>query len=326
MPISFVHPFLIEIYASVSVGWFANLLQNLKVDLRALLANVPSHLCPKINTTSLNELERSDAWLAAYSSTLQVAAPPLTDRDSFVLRNVLLLRLIGPTFIASPVREPSVLDLRTARPDWPKDVLENVKPTPFLLGNFNVLHRTLLPCSALFLDLITGFREGFRLGYRGDRNTRWKRSDEPADPDLKIRTLNMLSKETQAGRMIGPLRDKKPTFLDFLVVSPIYLIPKKSNGEPIPDKFRLIHNLSWGKLTGTSVNDGIDKAEFEVKYIQFDEICDDVLSAGCGSRLWKSDMVDAFKIGCVHPDDIPLLGISFLGNLYLDTRLVFWRA
>jgi len=55
MPISFVHPFLIEIYASVSVGWFANLLQNLKVDLRALLANVPSHLCPKINTTSLNE-------------------------------------------------------------------------------------------------------------------------------------------------------------------------------------------------------------------------------------------------------------------------------
>ena len=140
---------------------------------------------------------------------------------------------------------------------------------------------------------------------------------------MKERILNILRKEINHGRMIGPLPDRKPSFLDFLVVSPIHLIPKRSNGVPIPDKYRMIHNLSWGHLFGTSVNDGINVSEFETVYIKFDEICEDARTAGVSSSGIKSDQVDAFRQVPVPEDDIPLLGISYMGNLYIDTRLVF---
>jgi len=140
---------------------------------------------------------------------------------------------------------------------------------------------------------------------------------------LKKRILDHLSKEVNCGRLIGPLPNYKPSFLDHLSVSPISLLEKRSMGMILPGKYRLIHDLSHGKIFSNSVNNFIDKDEFNSEYLKFVEFCETVRSAGIAAEIWKNDQTDAFRIAPIHPDDIPLLAFSFMGNLYLESRLVF---
>jgi hypothetical protein len=95
-------------------------------------------------------------------------------------------------------------------------------------------------------------------------------------------------------------------------------------GQPVvPTKWRMIHNGSRGKNTGTSVNCGISAEDATVHYVTFDDVLDDIRKAGKCSTVFKSDIKEAFKHLSVHPDDIPLQGIFVGEHLYLETRLVF---
>ena len=313
---------LSEFRAAVVDGWLPKLCVNLEISLNNIYEVVATSFPCSTNTEGKSKLEQLRYWTAAYPNTLVHSLTPLTSRDKLVLINIVMLRMGNAYLKLNPKLEPAVLDLKTVVPDW-ADALENVQPSPFKLGNFVAIHKTFFRDTAKFSDVVDGFQFGFKLGYHGTRNERWGRSPEPEDPDMKTRVLSILRKEIEYGRMIGPLRDRKPTFLDFLVVSPVHLIPKRSNGVPIPDKYRCIHNLSWGRIYNTSVNNGIDVSEFETVYIKFDEICEDARTAGVGSTGIKSDQVDAFRQIPIAAEDIPLLGISFMGNLYIDTRLVF---
>lgn len=69
-----------------------------------------------------------------------------------------------------------------------------------------------------------------------------------------------LGKEVSLGRMAGPFKELP---LPDLVVSPLGVVPKKK-----PNKFRLIHHLSFPK--GGSVNDAIAPEECAVMYTSFD--------------------------------------------------------
>lgn len=313
---------LSEFRAAIVDGWLPRLCENLEIELNDIYEVVASSFQCLTNTQDKSTREQLQDWAAAYPNSLVHSLTTLTSRDKLVLINVTMLRMGNVYLKANPKLEPAVLDLKTVAPQW-SEVLDNVQPSPFKLGNFAAFHKTFFADTEKFKEVVKGFQLGFRLGYHGVRNERWGRSPEPEDPDMKERILNILRKEINHGRVIGPLPDQKPSFLDFLVVSPIHLIPKRSNGVPIPDKYRLIHNLSWGRLFRTSVNDGIDVSEFETVYIKFDEICEDARTAGVGSSGIKSDQVDAFRQVPVAEEDIPLLGISYMGNLYVDTRLVF---
>ena len=94
-------------------------------------------------------------------------------------------------------------------------------------------------------------------------------------------------------------------------------------GVIIPNKWRLIFNLSFGKLWGLSVNDGIDKLVFSFNFITFKRVCKLARKVGLYGLMWKTDLLDAFRFVPMHPDDIALLGFSFNEELFFETCLPF---
>ena len=99
--------------------------------------------------------------------------------------------------------------------------------------------------------IVTGLREGFRIGYnyqahkckRSEDNMR-SAKDHPQVVDSYIR------KECEAGRLLGPF---DPDLFPAVQISRFRVIPKSE-----PDSWRLILDLSYPE--GRSVNDGISPA------------------------------------------------------------------
>ena len=102
----------------------------------------------------------------------------------------------------------------------------------------------------------------------------------------------------------------------FIHTSNLGAIPKKH-----PDKWRLFLDLSHP--VQHSVNDGIDKPTFSLTYMRVDEVLHKVLSLGRGRQLAKINIERAFQIFPVHPHDQHLLGLSWKGNMFIDTVLPF---
>jgi hypothetical protein len=204
--------------------------------------------------------------------------------------------------------------------------LHNIQPSPVKLGNLTLLLKA-FELQTEFDDIIQGFQHGFRLGHTGPRTTILKNSRIPPITLAKEKLEEYISREIGIGRLIGPLsRGDALSILRFLHTSPVSLIPKKSMGLPIENKFRMIHNASWGKLHGNSVNDGIPEEHTKCEYVTIKSVILDVIEEGAGCTLWKTDIVEAFKLIPMHPDDIPLLGFEIGAKedrVHLETRLVF---
>ena len=94
-------------------------------------------------------------------------------------------------------------------------------------------------------------------------------------------------------------------------------IPKKSQ----PGKWRLIVDLS--APDGASVNDGIVPSLCSLLNTSVDDATAEVLQLGKGALLAKLDIQHAYRIVPVHPDDRHLLGMSWKGEIYVDTTLPF---
>lgn len=123
--------------------------------------------------------------------------------------------------------------------------------------------------------------------------------------DSKIR------KELELNRIAGPY--PTPPFPNFHV-SPIGLVPKKE-----PNKFRLIHDLSFPK-DGDSVNSCIPRHYTAVSYQSLDTVINIVTSLGAGCLIAKADVQSAFRILPSHPRDYPLLGFKWRDMFYYDKR------
>ena len=100
-------------------------------------------------------------------------------------------------------------------------------------------------------------------------------------------------------------------------VSPFGVILKSHT----PGKWRLIVDLSSPK--GSSVNDGISSDLCSLSYISIDDVSRVIASLGRGTLLAKIDIKSTYRIVPVHPDDRPLLGMHWKGQLYMDTCLPF---
>ena len=95
-------------------------------------------------------------------------------------------------------------------------------------------------------ELVTGFTNGFDLGYRGPVNWQEKSCNIPFKIGSKVEMWNKLINEVKLGRHAGPFRHKPP--FKYFVQSLIGLVPK-SNG-----KTRLIFHLSFDFDQGKDVN------------------------------------------------------------------------
>ena len=87
------------------------------------------------------------------------------------------------------------------------------------------------------------------------------------------------------------------------------------------NKWRLIVDLSSPR--GRSANDGISQSHCSLQYASIDNAVDIILQLGQSTELVKLDLTNAYCIVPVHPDDQPLLGISWQGRVYINQALPF---
>ena len=162
--------------------------------------------------------------------------------------------------------------------------------------------------------ILQGIRQGFHIGF--DRQAiqcrSAKRNMLSAEQNPSV-VERYLQKEREAGRIVGPL----PHPIVGLQISRFGVIPKPHQ----PGKWRLIVDLSHPK--GASVNDGIDPALCSLVYTSVDEAVDRIIQRGRKALLAKLDIASAYCIVPVHPHDRPLVGMTWKGQILVDTVLPF---
>ena len=74
---------------------------------------------------------------------------------------------------------------------------------------------------------------------------------------------------------------------------------------------------------GERINDGINGALCSLKYLSVDTILHKVQQLGRDALLAKLDLREAYRVVPVHPQDRPLLGVEWKGEIFLDATLPF---
>ena len=97
--------------------------------------------------------------------------------------------------------------------------------------------------------------------------------------------------------------------------SPLGAVPKKDG------TFRIILDLSSPRRQ--SVNEGISKERFSVRYSSFDDAVSLVRSLGASTFMAKLDIKHAFRLCPVRPDQWSLLVYCWEDQYFVDTRLPF---
>eukprot|EP00731_Ephydatia_muelleri_P033273 Em0027g21a len=161
--------------------------------------------------------------------------------------------------------------------------------------------------------IVSGLREGFRVGFNYSRLCSGRVANMPSAREHPQVVREYLATECAEGRILGPL---VASWADTIYVSRFGVIPKGTTG-----KWRLILDLS--SPSDGSVNDGIDKNLCGLTYATVDQAVDIVLKLGRGALLAKIDIMHAYRLIPVHPDDHWLLGMHFEGATFMDTVLPF---
>ena len=163
--------------------------------------------------------------------------------------------------------------------------------------------------------LLTGMQFGFHVGAR--RSSVMSSSAQGNLPSVRRHpqlVAEHLTTEREAGRLLGPL----PLHLaELCQVSPIGLIPKPHQ----PGKWRLIVDLC--SPHGASVNDAISVDYYHMRYASVLDAAAIICQLGKGTVLATIDLLSAYRIIPVHPDDHPLLAIKWDGDTFIDTTLPF---
>lgn len=158
--------------------------------------------------------------------------------------------------------------------------------------------------------LVCGFKNGFRIGFQGDRHFRVSPNLKSASEFPEI-VEEKLAKEISQGRIAGPFHELP--FVN-MHISPIGVVPKKEVGQ-----YRLIHHLSYPK--DKSINDHIPEELKTVHYSSIDDAIEIILNLGPNATMAKTDISNAFRIIPIHPHDHEILGIKFNGCFYYDQCL-----
>ena len=170
--------------------------------------------------------------------------------------------------------------------------------------------------------LMEGIRCGFRIGYDYSSqvgmsaNSNMHSAREHPEPIDRY-----VQEELRAGRILrlasGEAGESASGRRIQVHVSRFGVIPKPHQ----PGKWRLITDLSSPK--GASVNDGVSPSLCSVSYASVDDAVQCILALGQGALLAKFDIASAYWMVPVHPEDRPLLGMRWRGELLVDGALPF---
>ena len=146
--------------------------------------------------------------------------------------------------------------------------------------------------------LVKGFREGFDIGYAGEKFRRDTAANLPLKVGSKQELWEKIMKEVELRRYAGPFT--RPPF-KYYVQSPIGLVPKSGN------KTRLIFHLSYGFGKGkkNSINGGTPKEMCTVQYNDLDYAIQSSFKWALNNNIWndqrtcayaKTDVQSAFRL------------------------------
>ena len=160
--------------------------------------------------------------------------------------------------------------------------------------------------------LLRGLSFGFSTGYTGPHHPRHSHNLPSAASRPEV-ISSYIAKECASGHTAGPFMH--PPFPNF-IVNPLGAVPKKRTG-----KWRLIMHLSFPP--GASINDGIDIANFPLRYSTVADAMDSCMRLGRGALMAKLDVQSAFRLCPVQPDEHHLLGMCWQGRYFFDRVLPF---
>ena len=123
-----------------------------------------------------------------------------------------------------------------------------------------------------------------------------------------------VSEQLKLGRMLGQL---DPICHSTVHINRFGVIPK----DHATGKWRLVTDLSYPP--GESVNDGIDPELCSLRYTSVDDVATAAAGLGQGALMAKVDIEAAYRLVPVHPDDRPLLGMEWKGQVFADPMLPF---
>ena len=159
--------------------------------------------------------------------------------------------------------------------------------------------------------IVRGIRDGFRIGFRGDRaSLRAGRKNMMSAMDHPEVVESYLSEEARLGRIMRINQEA----IVMVHCSPFGVIPKKNR----INKWRLILDLSAPE--GASVNDGIPKELALLAYPSVDDVVSEVVRRGL---IAKMDVKQAYRNVPVHPRDRHLLGMQWGDEVFVDNILPF---
>ena len=261
---------------------------------------------PLPNPTCATTLTKADPVPASHALT----NTGVTSRDAQQLT-------LGKSTLNSPATERTDLNrlqaLAIPPEDTPKYLSQLTPPTPIdinTLASFLQGH----PDPTIVNHLLSGFSQGFKIGYSGPRAPKEYSNLPCANSNPSIIDKNML-KEVTLGHTAGPFCS--PPFPN-LQVYPIGVIPKKHSSE-----WRTIFHLSYPKHRSTSVNAHIPPESYSLQYIKVDHAIAILQDLGPGCFMSKLDIKSAFRNVPVHPSDWELLGMKWEGLYFFDMVLPF---
>ena len=185
--------------------------------------------------------------------------------------------------------------------------------SPLVLSEFRRELMRYAPQKRQFV--LAGIQSGFRIGWDPTRvSLRSRASNMHSASEHPTVVDEYLATKVSASRVAGPF-DAPP--FHSLHVSPFGVIPKKHQ----PGKWRLILDLS--SPPGHSVNDGIPKDPYSVKYVTVDDAICSLVDLGPGALMAKFDVKAAYRNIPIHPDDRFLLGMKWRDKFYVDHVLPF---
>ena len=174
--------------------------------------------------------------------------------------------------------------------------------------------------------LITGFKEGFDIGYEGKCTKTETANNLPFRVGTLVDMWNKIMKEVSMSRYAGPFTQDQIPY-DKFIQSPIGLVPKAKG------KTRLIFHLSYNFGETNSINANTPKDKCTVKYNDLDHAVQtsvNILNAlGFSTHLFygKADLVSAFRILPIKPDQKHLMKakhpITKIWYFFIDKCLPF---
>ena len=162
-------------------------------------------------------------------------------------------------------------------------------------------------------DYITkGIRQGFRIGFNRATPLGQVYQNMPSAEQNPEVVTAYLEKELQESRLL-----QLWSLPASIHTSRFGVIPKRHQ----PGNWRLILDLSFPQEA--SVNVGISKELTSLQYVTVDHAAKIIADFGPHTELAKIDIAHAYRNIPVHPQDRPLLGMQWGGQVYIDTVLPF---